>query len=197
MVLNVLEVNLYPCSQVCKVCSLLFSCCCYVCWISGYCCSVAQSCLTLCNPMDCSMPGFPVLDYLPEFAQTHVTESIMPFNHLLICLPFLLPSVFPSIRVFSRKQSLHIIWPKYWSFSFSISPSNELSVLISFRMTGLISLLATGLKGLLQHHSSKASVLQRSAFFMVQLSHPYMIAGKTIALIRWTFVCKVSDVSAF
>ena len=96
MVLNILEVNLYPFSQVCKVCSLLFSCCCCVCWVSGYCCSVPQSCLTLCNPMDCSIPGFPVLDCLLEFAQTHITESIMPFNHLLVCLPFLFESFLAS-----------------------------------------------------------------------------------------------------
>ena len=117
----------------------------------------------------------------------------MPSNHLILCHPLLLlPSIFPSIRVFSSESVLCIRWPKYWSFSFSISPSNEYSELISFRMDWL-DLLAVQqtLKSLLQHHSSQASILQRSAFFTVQLSHPYMITGKTIALTRWTFVGKV------
>jgi len=120
-------------------------------------------------------------------------ESVMPSNHLILCRPLLLPpSVFPSIRVFSNESVLYIRWPKYWSFSFNISASNEHSGLISFRMDWL-DLLAVKrtLKSLLQHHSSKASVLCRSAFFIVQLSHPYMTTGKTIAFTRWTFVGKV------
>ena len=117
----------------------------------------------------------------------------MPANHLILCLPFfLLPSIFPSIRVFSNELALHIRWPKYWSFSFSISPSNEHSGLISLRMDRLDLLEVQGtLKSLPQHHSSKVSILQCSAFFIVQLSHPYMTTGKTIALTRWTFVGKV------
>ena len=117
----------------------------------------------------------------------------MPSNHFILCCPLLLlPSIFPSIRVFSKESVLHIWWPKYWSFSFSISPSNEYSGLISFRMDWLVLLAIQGtLKSLLQHHRSKASILQRSAFFIVQLSHPYMTTGKIIALTRWTFVGKV------
>ena len=120
-------------------------------------------------------------------------ESVMPSNHLILCRPFLLPpSIFPSIRVFWNESVLHIRWPKYWSFSFSISPSNEYSGLTSFRMDWLDLLVVQGtLKGLLQHHSSKASILQHSAFFMAQLSRAYMTTGKTIALTRWTFVDKV------
>ena len=123
-------------------------------------------------------------------------ESVMPFNHLILCRPLLLlPSIFPSIRVFSNESDLHIRWPKYWSFSFSISPANEYSGLISFRMDwfDLLAVLGT-LKSpapLLPHHCSKASILRRSAFFIVQLSHPYMTTGKTIALTRQTFVGKV------
>ena len=120
-------------------------------------------------------------------------ESVMPFNHLVLCSPLLLlPSIFPSIRVFSNESVLNIRWPKYWSFSFSISPSNDYSGLISFRMDWL-DLLAVQvtLKSLLQHHSSKASILWCSAFFIVQLSHPYMTTGKTIVLTRWIFVGKV------
>ena len=116
----------------------------------------------------------------------------MPSNHLICCPLLLLPSIFPSIRVFSNESALRIQWPKYWSFSFSISPSNEHPGLISFRMDWLDLFAVPGtLKSLLQHHSSKASIPQRSAFFMVQLSHPYMTTGKTIALTRWTFVGKV------
>ena len=119
-------------------------------------------------------------------------ESMMPSNHLILYHPLLPPSIFSSIGVFSNESALRIRWPKYWSFSFSISPSNEYSGLISFRMDWLDLLALHGtLKGLLQHHSSKASILQRSAFFIVQLSHPYMTTGKTIALTRWTFVDKV------
>ena len=120
------------------------------------------------------------------------TESVVSSNHLILCHPLLLPpSIFASITIFLNEQVLHIKWPKYWCFSFSISPSNEHPGLISFRMDWL-DLLAKGtLKSLLQHHSSKASILWHSAFFTVQLSHPYMTTGKTIALTRWTFVDKV------
>ena len=152
--------------------------------------SVAQSYPTLCDPMDCSMPGLPVYTNSWSLLKPVSIESVMPSNHLILCCPpFLLPSVFPSIRVFSHKSALHIGWPKYWSFSFSISPSNKYSGLISFRMNWLALLAVQGtLKSLLQHHSSKASIFQRSDFFTVQLSHPYMTTGKTIALTRWTFV---------
>ena len=120
-------------------------------------------------------------------------ESVMPSNHLILCRPLLLlPLIFPNIRVFSNESALCIKWPKYWSFSFSISPSNEHPGLISFRMDWMDLLAVQGtLKSLLQYHSSKASVLRRSAFFIVQFSHPYMTTGKTIALTRWTFVGKV------
>ena len=120
-------------------------------------------------------------------------ESVMQSNHLVLCcLLLLLPSIFLSIRVFSNESVLHIRWPKYWSFSFSINPSNEYQGLISFRMDWLDLLAVQGtLKSLLQHHSSKASILWCSAFFIVQLSHPYMTTGKTMALTRWTFVRKV------
>ena len=112
-------------------------------------------------------------------------ESVIPSSHLILCHSLLLPSVFPSIRVFSNESVLHISWPKYWCFSFSISPSSEYSGLISFRIDWLDVLAVQGtLKSLLQHHSSKASILQRSAFFIVQLSHPYLTTGKTIALTR-------------
>ena len=117
----------------------------------------------------------------------------MPSNHLILCCPLLLlPSIFPSIRVFSNESALHIRWPKYWSFSFNTSPSNEHPGLISFRMDWLDLLAVQGiLKSLIQHHSSKSSILLHSACFIVQLSHPYMTTGKTIALTRWTFVDKV------
>ena len=119
-------------------------------------------------------------------------ELVMPSNHLILCHPLLMPLIFPSIRVFSNESALHIRCPKYWSFSFSISPSNEYSGLISFRMNWLDCLaVQETLKSLLQHHSSKASILRRSVFFIVQLSHPYMTTGKTITLTRWTFVGKV------
>ena len=120
-------------------------------------------------------------------------ESVMPSNHLILCYPLLfLPSNFPRIKVFSNESVLCIRWPKYWNFSFSISSSNEYSGLISFRMDWLDLLAVQGtLKSLLQHHSSKASILRCSAFFIVQLSHPYMTTGKTVALTRWTFVDKV------
>ena len=116
----------------------------------------------------------------------------MPSNHFILCRPLLLlPSIFPSIRVFSNESALRIRWPKYWSFSFSISPSNEYPGLVSFRMDWLDLLAVQGTLKSLQHHSSKASIFRRSAFFIVQLSHPYMTTGKTIALTRWTFVGKV------
>ena len=158
------------------------------------CChSVSQSCLTLCDPTDYSRPGFPVLRHLLELAQTHlhwVGDAIQPSSPL--SSPLLLPSIFPSIRVFSSESALCIRWPMYWIFSFSISPSNEYSGLISFRMDWLDLLAVQGtLKSLLQHHSSKASILWHSAFFTVQLSHQHMTTGKTIALTRWTFVGKV------
>ena len=153
--------------------------------------SVTQSYLTLCDPMDCSMPGFPVHHQLPELTQTQVHQvgdAIFLSPTWRWCHPLLLPpSVFPSIRVFSNKSALCIRWPKYWSFSFNISPSNEYSRLISFRIywLDLLAVQAT-LNSLLQHHCSTASTLQCSAFFIVQLSHPYMTTGKTIALTRQT-----------
>ena len=154
--------------------------------------SVTQSCPTLCDPMNCSTPDIPVHHQLPEFTQTHV-HWMMPSSHLILCRPLLLlPPIPPSIRVFSSESGLHIRWPKYWSFSFSISPFNEHPGLISFRMDWLDLLAVQGtLKSLLQHLSSKASIFQCSAFFTVQLSHPYMTTGKTIALTRGTFVGKV------
>ena len=155
--------------------------------------SVTQSCLTLCDPMDCSTLGLPVHHQLPELTQTHVITSVMPSNHLILCHPLLLlPSLFPSIRVFSNESVLRIRWSKIWSFSISISPSNEHSGLISFRMYWLDLLAVQGtLKSLLHHHPSKASICQHSASFIVQLSHPLMTTGKIIALTRWTFVGKV------
>ena len=154
---------------------------------------VAQSCLILCDPMDCSTPGLLVHHHSQSSLKLMSIESVMPSNHLILCRPLLrLPSIFPSIRVFSNESALCIRWPECWSFSFSISPSNEHPGLISFRMDWLDLLAVQGtLKSLLQHHSSKASILLCSAFFIVQLSHPYMTTGKTIALIRWTFVDKV------
>ena len=134
--------------------------------------SVTQSCLTLCDPMNSSMPGLPVHHQLPEFTQTHVLELVMPSSHLILCRPLLLLTpIPPSIRVFSNESSLRMRWPKYWSFSFNISPSNEHPGLISFRMDWLDLLAVQGtLKGLLQHHSSKAWILWCSAFFTVQLT---------------------------
>ena len=139
------------------------------------------------------MPGLPVHHQLPELLKLVSTESVMPSNYLILCRHLLLlPSIFPSIRVFANESALRIRWPKYWSFSFSISPSNEHPGLISFRIDWLELFAVQGtLKSFLQHHSSKASVLWRSTFFIVQLSHPYMTTGKTIALTRRTFVGKV------
>ena len=155
------------------------------------CCSVAKSCPPLQDPMDYSMSGFPVLYYLLEFAQTHVhwvSDATEPSHSL--SPPFPPASVFPSIRVFSNESALCIRWPKYWSFS--ISPFNEFSGLISF-MIDWFDLLAVQrtLRSLLQHHNSKASILQCSALFMVQLSHLYMTTRKTVTLTKWTFVSKV------
>ena len=160
--------------------------------VKGQFSSVSQLCPTLCDPMNRSTPGLPVHHQLPEFTETHV-HQVMPSSHLILCHPLLLlPLIPPSIRVFSNESTLRMRWPKYWSFSFSISPSKEIPGLISFRMDWLYLLAVQGtLKSLLQHHSSKASILRRSAFFTVQLSHLYMTTGKTIALIRWTFVGKV------
>ena len=146
----------------------------------------------LCNPMNCSIPGLLVHHQLPEFTQTYihwVSDAIQPSHPLWSPSP---ASIFPSIRVFFNESTFHMRWPKYWSFSLSISPSNEHPGLVSFRMDWL-DLLAVQetLKGLLQHHSSKASILRHSAFFTVQLSHPYMTIGETIALTRRTLVGKV------
>ena len=143
--------------------------------------------------MNHRMSNLPIHHQLPEYTQTHAIESAMPSKHLTLChLLLLLPSIFPSIRVSSNESVLHIRWPKYWSFSFNISPSNKLPGLNSFRM-GCLDLFAVQrtLKSILQHHSSKASIFRCSAFFRVQLSHPYMTTGKTTALTRWTFVGKV------
>ena len=153
--------------------------------------SVPQSCPTLCNPMNYSTPGFPVHHHSCSLLKLMSIKSVMPSTHLILCHPLLWSSIFPSIRVFSSESVLPIRWPKYWSFSFSISPSNEYSGLIAFTMDWLDLLAVQGtLKRLLQHHRSKASILQCSTFFIVQLSHPYMTTGKTIALTRWTFVEK-------
>ena len=136
--------------------------------------SVAQFCPTLCNPMNCSTPGLPVYHQSQSPPKSMSIESVMPSNHLILCRPLLLlPSMFPSIRVFSNESTFCIRWPKYWSFSFNISPSNEHPGLISLRMDWLDLLAVQGtLKSLFQHHSSKASILLHSAFFIVQLSHP-------------------------
>ena len=156
---------------------------------------VTQSYLTLCDLVDCSTPSQPVYHQLPEFTQGMFIELVMPSKHLILCRPLLLPpSIFPRFRVFSNETILHIKWPEYWSFSISISPSNEYSGLISWLVFfDWYDLLAVQgiLKSLLQHHSSKASRLLHSVFFTVQLSHPYLTTGKTIALTRQTFVGKV------
>ena len=146
--------------------------------------SVSQSCLTHCDPMDCSMPGFLPFTNSQSLLRLMLIELVMPSYHLILCRPLLLPpSIFPSIRVFSNESVLRIRWPKCWSFSFTISPSSEYSGLISFRMDWLDLLAVPGtLKSSLQHHSSKASILWHSVFFMVQLSHLCMTPGKTMAL---------------
>ena len=144
-----------------------------------------------CDPMDCSTPGLPVHHQPTPRVYSNSCPSSR-WYHPTIYHPFLLPSIFPSIRVFSNESVLHIRWQKYWSFSFSTSPFNQFSGLIFFRMDWLDILAVQGtLKSLLQHHTSKASILQHSALFTVQLSHLYMTTGKTIALTRWTFVGKV------
>ena len=166
-----------------------------------YCCSVAKSCLFV-TPWTAACQASLSFTISQSLIKLTFIESVMSSNHLNLCCPLLLPSIFPSIRIFSNESALWIRWPKYWSFSFSIrwpkywscciSPSNEYSGLISFRMDWLDLLAVQGtLKSLLQHHSSKASILQHSAFFTVQLSHLYMTTGKTIALTIWTFVSKV------
>ena len=148
--------------------------------------SVTQSCTTLCDPMNRSTPGLPIHHHLPEFTQTHfhrVSDAIQPSHPP--SSPLLLPPIPPSIRVFSNESTLRMRWPKYWSFTFSIIPFKEIPGLISFRMDWLDLLAVQGtLKSLPQHHSSKASILRCSAFFTVQLTHPYMTTGKTIALTR-------------
>ena len=142
--------------------------------------------------MDCSTPGFPVITNSQSLLKFMSIESVMPPNHLLLCCPLLLPpSIVPRIKVFSKESVLHIRWPKYWSFSSSISPSKEYSGLISFKMDWFNLEVQGTLKSLLQHHSSKASILQHSAFLMVQPLHPYMTTGKTTAFTRWTSVSKV------
>ena len=142
--------------------------------------------------MDCSTPGLQSITNSQSSLKLMSIDSVMPSNHLILCHPLLLPpSIFPSNRVFSNESVLCIRWPKYWSFSFHISPSTEYLGLVSFRMDWLDLLAVQGtLKSLLQHHSSKASILWHSAFFIVQLSHPYMTTGKTRALTRWAFVGK-------
>ena len=158
--------------------------------------SVTQSCPILCNPTNCSMHGLPTITNSRSLLRLMSIESVMPSDHLILRCPLLLPSIFSSIRVFSNESALHIRWPKYWSFRFSISPSSEYWGLISLRMDWLDLPAVQGtLKSLYQHHSSKASILWHSAFFIVQLSHPYMTTGKTIALTKWIFVGKV--MSAF
>ena len=154
--------------------------------------SVPQSGPILCDPMDCNQASLSITSSQSLLKLTSI-ESVRSSNHLILCHTLLLlPSVFPGIRVFAIESVLCIRWPKYWSFSFSISPSNEYSGLISCSIDWFDLLAVQGtFKSLLQHHSSKASILWRSAFFIVQLSHPYVTIGKTIALTRWTFVSKV------
>ena len=147
------------------------------------CCSVAKLYPSLCNPMNHSTPGPPVHHQLPEFTKPMSIESVMPSNHLILCRPLLLlPSIFPSIRDYLNESAVCIRWPKYWSFCFSKSPSNEYSVLILLKIDRFdLFAVQWTLKSLLQYHSSKASILRNSVFFIVQLSHPYMTTGKTIA----------------
>ena len=154
--------------------------------------SVAQSCLTICDPWTAACQASRSITNSWSLLKLVSIESVMPSNQLILCRPLCLsPSVLLNNRVFSNESGLFIRWPKYWSFSFNISPSNEYSGLISFRMDWLDLLAIQGtLKSLLQHHSSKVSILQRSAFFIVQLSHPYMTTGNTIALTRQTLLAK-------
>ena len=162
--------------------------------IREFCCSVAaQSCLILCDPMNCSTPGFPAFTISQSLLKLMSFEPVMPSNHFILCCPLLFPlSIFPSVRVFSNESVLHIRWPKYWSFSLSISPTNEYSGLISLSIDLLDVLVVQGtLKSLVQYHSSKPSILHRKPFFMVQLSYPYMISVKIIALIILNFFSKV------
>ena len=155
--------------------------------------SVAQSYLTLCNPWKAARQASLYITNSWSFKLMSI-ESVMSSNHLILCHPLLFPpSIFPSIRVFSNESALCMRWPKYWSFSFNISPYSEHSGLVSFTMDLLDFLAVQGtLKSLLQHHSPKASILLHSAFFIVKLSHPYMTTGKTIALTRLTFIVNVS-----
>ena len=158
-----------------------FQYCCY--------CSVAKLCPTLCDPMDCSMPGFPVFTISRRLLKLMSTELMMPSNNPIPCHPLLLmPSILSSIKVFSNESAVSIRWPRYWTFSFSISPFSEYSGLISFRIDSF-DLLAV--QGTLQHHNLEAPILSHSAFFMVHFSHLYMTTGKTIAFIIQTFVGKV------
>ena len=159
--------------------------------------SVASSCMTLCDPWAAAHQASLSITNSWSLFKLMSIDSVMPSNHLSLCHPLLLPSIFPSIRVFSSESVLHIRWPKYWSFSISISPSSEYSGLISLRMDWLDLLAVQGtLKSLLQHCSSKTSIFQGLAFFTVQLSHPYMTIGRTIAFTRQTF-CQQSNISAF
>ena len=155
--------------------------------------SVAQSCPVLCDPSTAALQASLSITNSQSLPKLMSTESVMPSSHLILWHPLLLlPSIFPNIKVFSNESALRMRWPKYWSFSFNISLFNEHSGLISFRMDWLDLLAVQGtLKSLLQQHSSNTSILRGSAFFIVQLSHPYMATGKTIALTRWTFVGKV------
>ena len=155
--------------------------------------SGTQSCPILCDSMDCSTPDFLFITHSRSLLKLMSIELVMPSTRLILCWALMLPSsIFCGIRVFSNAAALHIRWPKYWSFSFSFSPSTKYSELIAFRMDWLDLLEVQGtLKSLLQHHSSKATILWWSSFFIVQLSHPYMTTGKTTVLTRWTFVGKV------
>ena len=186
-------VYIYVCTYICVyICIFIYVCVYIYIYIYQF-NSISQLRPTLCDAMDYSMPGFPVHHHSQSLLKLVSIESVIPSNHFILCPPLLLlSSIFPSIRVFSHESVLRIRWPKYCSFSFNISPSNEYSGLISLRMDWLDLLAVQGtLKSLLQHHSSKASILQPSAFFIVQLSHSYMTTGKIIALTRWTFVGKV------
>ena len=162
-------------------------------WLARSCCSVAKSRQTLCDPHGPQHAFTISITVSRSLLKLMSIELVVPSNHLILCYPLLFPaSIFPSIRVFSNESVFRIRWPEYWGFSFSISPSNEYSGLISFRIDWYDLLAVQGtLESLLQYYSTKASILQHSAFFMVQLSHPYMTTGKTIALTRQTFVGKV------